>query len=157
MQKLVPLRSLILPFEPFRFWLRIGGDIRKRKTTPRLGKSGSRWLSDSASRGVVDSSTRRFRESAFECLKETRRLSRCSNLLKFFSTFKWLNQPFKGCNVLSSIGRQSCRLPGSASRGVVFRLGISPQIRKCSVRDLSQTDLCKNPWKSASLAFPFKN
>ncbi len=27
-------RSLTLPFEPFRFWLRIRGDIRNRKTTP---------------------------------------------------------------------------------------------------------------------------
>jgi hypothetical protein len=51
---LVPHRSLTLPFEPFRFWLRIRGDIRKRKTTPRLG----------------DSPTRRVGESAFECLKE---------------------------------------------------------------------------------------
>ncbi len=59
-QKLVPHRSLTLPFEPFRFWLRIRGDIRNRKTTPRLGESatlrlgesGRRRLSDSASRGV---------------------------------------------------------------------------------------------------------
>jgi hypothetical protein len=28
LQKLVPHRSLTLPFEPFRFWLRIRGDIR---------------------------------------------------------------------------------------------------------------------------------
>ncbi len=33
---LVPHRSLTLPFEPFRFWLRIRGDIRNRKPTPRL-------------------------------------------------------------------------------------------------------------------------
>ena len=44
LQKLGPHRSLTLPFEPFRFWLRIRGDIRNRKTTPRLGKSGSRLL-----------------------------------------------------------------------------------------------------------------
>ncbi len=54
LQKLVPHRSLTLPFEPFRFWLRIRGDIRNRKTTPRLG----------------DSPTRRVGESTFECLKE---------------------------------------------------------------------------------------
>jgi hypothetical protein len=36
LQKLGPHRSLTLPFEPFRFWLRIRGDIRNRKTTPRL-------------------------------------------------------------------------------------------------------------------------
>ncbi len=28
LQKLVPHRSITLPFEPFRFWLRIRGDIR---------------------------------------------------------------------------------------------------------------------------------
>jgi hypothetical protein len=37
LQKLVPHRSLTLPFEPFRFWLRICGDIRYQKTTLRLG------------------------------------------------------------------------------------------------------------------------
>ena len=40
LQKWVPHRSLTLPpFEPFRFWLRIRGDIRNRKTTPRLAES----------------------------------------------------------------------------------------------------------------------
>ena len=39
LQKLGPHRSLTLPFEPFRFWLRIRGDIRNGKTTPRLGES----------------------------------------------------------------------------------------------------------------------
>jgi hypothetical protein len=33
-------RSLTLHFEPFRFWLRIRGDIRIRKTTPRISDSG---------------------------------------------------------------------------------------------------------------------
>ena len=55
LQKLVPHRSLRLPFEPFRLRLRIRGDIRNRKkdsatrrvgesTTPRLGESASRLL-----------------------------------------------------------------------------------------------------------------
>ncbi len=57
LQKLGPHRSLTLPFELFRYWLRIRGDIRNRKTTFRLGKSGSRRLSDSASRGVAESPT----------------------------------------------------------------------------------------------------
>jgi hypothetical protein len=35
-------RSLTPHFEPFRFWLRIRGDIRIRKTTPHIGESGSR-------------------------------------------------------------------------------------------------------------------
>jgi hypothetical protein len=34
-----PHRSLTVPFEPFRFWLRIRGDIRNRKLTPRIGDS----------------------------------------------------------------------------------------------------------------------
>jgi len=46
LQKLVPHRSLTLPFEPFRLRLRIRGDIRNRKKTPRLGESGSRRLPD---------------------------------------------------------------------------------------------------------------
>jgi hypothetical protein len=57
--------------------------------------------------------------------------------------------------------RQSCRLPDSVSRGVVFRLRISPQFRsynqnslKPSVRDLCRTGSCKNPRKSASLPCP---
>jgi hypothetical protein len=78
LQILGPHRSLTLPFEPLRFWLRICGDVRNRKTTPRLGESvtlrlsesGSRLLSDSASRGVTDSPPRQVGESAFECLKE---------------------------------------------------------------------------------------
>jgi hypothetical protein len=35
-------RSLTLHFELFWFWLRIRGDIRIRKTTPRIDESGSR-------------------------------------------------------------------------------------------------------------------
>ncbi len=42
LQKSVRHRSLTLHFEPFRFWLRIRGDIRNRKTTPLLAESGSR-------------------------------------------------------------------------------------------------------------------
>ncbi len=42
LQKSVPHRFLSLHFEAFRFGLRIRGDIRNRKTTPRLAESGSR-------------------------------------------------------------------------------------------------------------------
>jgi hypothetical protein len=63
LQKLVPHKSLTLPFEPFRFWLQIRRDIRNRKTTPRLGDSASRRLSDSVSRGVGNSPTRRVGNS----------------------------------------------------------------------------------------------
>jgi hypothetical protein len=41
LQKSVRHRFLTLHFEPFRFGLRIRGDILNRKTTPRLTKSGS--------------------------------------------------------------------------------------------------------------------
>ncbi len=37
LQKSVRHRFLTLNFEPFRFGLRIRGDIRNRKTTPRRG------------------------------------------------------------------------------------------------------------------------
>jgi hypothetical protein len=54
--KLVPHRFPTLPFEPLRFRLRILGDIRNRKTTPRLGKSAFECLKEnSASRRVDDS------------------------------------------------------------------------------------------------------
>jgi hypothetical protein len=54
------------------------------------------------------------------------------------------------------------QLPDSPSRGVVFRLRISPRIQgqnrngsKGSIRDSWGTDLCKNPRKTASLPCPF--
>jgi hypothetical protein len=80
-----------LNFEPFRFWLRIRGDIRNRKTTPRLGESGSRLLSDSANRGVADSPTRRIGESLTPRLAESGSRygesgSGYSNFFKFFIT-----------------------------------------------------------------------
>jgi len=52
LQKSVRHRFLTLKFEPFRFGLRIRGDIRNRKKTPRLA--------DSESRGVGESSTLRI-------------------------------------------------------------------------------------------------
>ncbi len=63
LKKLVPHRSLTLPFEPFWFWLRICGDIRNWKTTPRLGESVTVRLGESGSQQVG--------ESAFENLKES--------------------------------------------------------------------------------------
>ncbi len=112
-QKLGPHRSLTLPFEPFRFWLQIRGDIRNGKTTPQIGESGSRRLSDSASRGDADSPTRWVGESTTHRLGESG--SRYSNFLKFsidFPDFKRLNHPFKRsiwqkrsqeCNVISPL------------------------------------------------------
>ncbi len=54
LQKLIPHRSLTLPFELFQFWLQIRGDIHNRKRTPRLD---NRQLSDTASRRVGESLT----------------------------------------------------------------------------------------------------
>jgi hypothetical protein len=53
LHKLVPHESRTLPFEPFRFWLRIRGDIHIRKTTPRhhrYGESPTPRISDTGSR-----------------------------------------------------------------------------------------------------------
>jgi hypothetical protein len=113
LQESVPHRSLTLPFEPFRYWLRLRRDIRNnRKTTPRLGKLASGRLSDSASQGVNDSPTRLLKfwkktrqvgESLTPRLGESGSChgesgSHYSNFLKFiidFPNFKRLNQPFK--------------------------------------------------------------
>jgi hypothetical protein len=46
LQKLVSHRSLTLPFELFRFWLRIRRDIHNQKTTPRLGESATLQLGE---------------------------------------------------------------------------------------------------------------
>ncbi len=100
LQKLGPQRSLTLPFEPFRFWLRIRGDIRNRKTTPRLSESGSRRLPDSASRGVADSPTQRVGESTDD--SPTRRVGELA--------FKCLKEKFGES--------ESWRLPDLANRGV---------------------------------------
>ncbi len=90
LKKLVPHRSLTIPFELFRLWLQ----IRNRR------------LSESASRGVADSLTRRVRKSLWwvgELLFK---------FFKIYPHFKRLNQPFKrliwqkrsqGCNVLSPL------------------------------------------------------
>ena len=66
------------------------------------------------------------------------------------------DSPMRGSFLLNI---QKPRLVGES----FFRLRISPQIRSqnwngstCSVRDLCQTDLCKNLGKSASLPCPFK-
>jgi hypothetical protein len=106
LQKLVPHRSLTLPFEPFRFWLRIRGDIHNRKTTPRLGESASRGLSDSVSQGVGDSPTWRVVESM------TRRLGEPASECLIENSESRLTPP---------LGESKSRLlPDSASRGVAM-------------------------------------
>ncbi len=79
--------------------------------------------------------------------KTTRRVGELTRLPIDTSLFKPLNKPLN-----------------SPSRGVVFRLRISPWIRsqnwigsKGSVRNLWGTNFCKNPRKSASLPCPFND
>jgi hypothetical protein len=72
LHKSVRHRSHKLHFEPFRFWLRILGDIRIRKSTPRLNDTGSRRLSVSMIRGVGDSPTQRYGESTTLRITDTR-------------------------------------------------------------------------------------
>jgi hypothetical protein len=71
-QKLVPHESLILPFEPFRFLLRIRGDIRIQKPLPAITDTGSRRLHVSVIRRVADSLHHRSGESPTPCITETR-------------------------------------------------------------------------------------
>ncbi len=90
-QKLVPHESLTQPFERFRFWLRIRGDIHIQKNdsplspirgvadsayqwygespTPRITDTWSRQLPASLIRGVCDSLHHRYGESAFKFFK----------------------------------------------------------------------------------------
>ncbi len=55
LEKLVPHESLTLPFEPFRFWLRICGDIHIRKTTPCYHQYG-----ESLTPRIIDTRSRRL-------------------------------------------------------------------------------------------------
>jgi hypothetical protein len=118
LQKLVPHRSLTLPLEPIRFWLRIRGDIRNRKTlrvgellTRRVGESAFECLNEnSVSRRVGGSPTRRVGKSLTPRLgaSESHRLPDSPSrgvmvsrgiafqIFKIFPHFKQLNQPFKG-------------------------------------------------------------
>jgi hypothetical protein len=45
------------PFEPFRVWLRIRGDILNRKTTPRLSESATLRLGELGSAEPVNAKT----------------------------------------------------------------------------------------------------
>jgi hypothetical protein len=77
LQKLVPHESLTLPFEPFRIWLRIHGDIRNRNTTPRLGELTTLRLGESVSRRLSDSANRAvavIQLGLFNVQKKTRRV-----------------------------------------------------------------------------------
>ncbi len=63
LQKLVPHESLTLSFEPFRFWLRIRGDIRIKKTTPRYHRYRESPTPRISDRGVANSLHHWYAES----------------------------------------------------------------------------------------------
>ena len=56
-------RSRTLAFELFRFWLRIRGDIRNRKSAPRIGESGSRLFEQMNLGGNTAGSKRKYNRS----------------------------------------------------------------------------------------------
>ncbi len=91
LQKLVPHESLTLPFEPFRFWLRILGDIPIWKTTPhyhrygewptlRISDTGSCQLPASLIREVANSPHHWYAESVTPGITDIE--SRLLNFLK---------------------------------------------------------------------------
>jgi hypothetical protein len=101
LQKLVPHESLTLPFEPFRFWLRIHGDIRIRKTTPRchrygesptphISDTGSRQLPASLIRGVTNSPHHWYAELATPRITDME--SRLLNIFKEHSPYRWYGE-----------------------------------------------------------------
>ncbi len=101
LQKLVPHESLTLPFEPFRFWLRIRGDFHILKTTPRyhrygelptphISDTGSRHLPASLIRGVTDSPHHWYTESVTPQITDTE--SRLLNFFKENSPYRWYGE-----------------------------------------------------------------
>ncbi len=79
----------VIDFEPFRFSLRILGDICIRKTTPRLNNTGSRRLSISMIRGVItDTESLSATDLFFRgqiCLTDTKMTDRTEKKLKILS------------------------------------------------------------------------
>jgi hypothetical protein len=114
LQKLVRHRSLTLPFKLFRFWLRIRGDIRNQKTTPRLA---SRGVGDSPPRRVGESVTLRLGESGSRRLPDSvsRRVGFCMFKRKLGESESRLLPDLASRGVANSR-----RLPASASPGVAM-------------------------------------
>jgi hypothetical protein len=124
--------------------------------TLRLNFTGSRRLSASLIRGVDDSPYHRYSEFSFKKFNNWLSVSVMRGVVD--SAYQWWGES----STPRIVESESRRLPVSLSRGVVFRLWISPRIRsqnrngsKCSVRDLCRTDLCKNLGNSGSFPCPF--
>ncbi len=92
LQKFVPHESLTLPFEPFRFFLRIRGDIRIWRKTPRYHRYG-----ESPTPRITDTRSRRLPAS----LKEN-------------SLYRWYGES----STPRTSDTVSRRLPVSLRRGV---------------------------------------
>jgi hypothetical protein len=112
LQKLVPHESLTLPFGPFRFWLRIRGDIHIRKTTRRYHRYGESPTPVSLSRGVDDSPHHWNTESATPRITDME--SRLLNFLKENSLYRWYGES----STPRTSDTVSRRLPVSLSRRV---------------------------------------
>ncbi len=103
--------SLTLPFEPFRFWLRIRGDIHIRKTTPRYHRYG-----ESATPHISDTGSRQLPASLI-CGVTPRITDTESRLLNFFkenSLYRWYGE-LSTPRTSDTVSRQ---LPVSLSRWV---------------------------------------
>ncbi len=101
LQKLVPHESLTLPFEPFRFWLRIPGDSHIQKTNPRyypygelptpgISDTGSRQLPASLICRVANSPHHWYAESPTPPITDTE--SRLLNIFKENSLYRWYGE-----------------------------------------------------------------
>jgi hypothetical protein len=126
--------------------------------TLRLNDTGSQRLSASLIRGVDDSPYHRYSE--FSLQKFNSRLSVSVMRGVVDSPYRWVGES----PTPRIVDTESRWLPVSLSRGVVFRIRISPRIRsqnqngsKCSLRDLCRTDLFKNLGKSGSFPCPFNS
>ncbi len=92
LHKSVRHRSLELHFEPFRFWLRILGDIHTRKTTPRLSDSMIRGVGDSPHHWYAESTTPRISdgESGIEFFKRKLAVSMIRRVVD--SAYRWVGE-----------------------------------------------------------------
>jgi hypothetical protein len=125
--EIVPHESFTLTFGPFRFWLRIRGDIRIRKTTPAITDTGSRRLGVSVIQGVANSPHHWYAESPIPRITDTE--SRLFNFLKENSLYRWYGES----STPRTSDTVSCRLPVPLSRIVAdsayHRYGESPTPR----------------------------
>ncbi len=126
LQKSVPHESLTLPFEPFRFWLRIRGDISIRKTTPRYhryGESPTRRITDTRSRRLPASPIRRVGYwivlKKTLCIDDTESRRLHAPMIRWVadSQYRWVRES----PTPRITDTESRRLRGSVIRGVAIQ------------------------------------